>query len=88
MVVEDEDGRALKFRTRTRVEYARVRPGMVTEAVLVRVSGSAVGGGGGLQPVVSRLMWMCIIFSLQLSLIGLYSSCVCRILTQLLEVCL
>ncbi|CAN0211163.1 unnamed protein product [Ascophyllum nodosum] len=35
MVVEDEDGRALKFRTRTRVEYARVRPGMVTEAVLV-----------------------------------------------------
>lgn len=36
MIVEDEDGRALKFRTRTRVEYARVRPGMVTEAVLVR----------------------------------------------------
>ena len=27
MVIEDEDGRALKFRTRTRAEYARVRPG-------------------------------------------------------------
>lgn len=36
MIVEDEDGRALKFRTRTRAEYARLRPGMVTEAVLVR----------------------------------------------------
>ncbi|CAN0602655.1 unnamed protein product, partial [Ectocarpus sp. 12 AP-2014] len=31
----DEDGRALKFRTRTRAEYARVRPGMAAEAVLV-----------------------------------------------------
>ena len=36
MVIEDEDGRALKFRTRTRAEYARVRPGMVAEAILVR----------------------------------------------------
>ncbi|CAN0130602.1 unnamed protein product, partial [Hapterophycus canaliculatus] len=35
MVIEDEDGRALKFRTRTKREYARVRPGMVAEAVLV-----------------------------------------------------
>lgn len=35
MVIEDEDGRALKFRTRTKDEYARVRPGMVAEAVLV-----------------------------------------------------
>ncbi|CAB1108973.1 unnamed protein product [Ectocarpus sp. CCAP 1310/34] len=35
MVIEDEDGRALKFRTRTRAEYARVRPGMAAEAVLV-----------------------------------------------------
>lgn len=35
MIIEDEDGRALKFRTRTRAEYARVRPGMLAEAVLV-----------------------------------------------------
>ncbi|CBN75357.1 conserved unknown protein [Ectocarpus siliculosus] len=35
MVIEDEDGRALKFRTRTRAEYARVRPGMAAEAILV-----------------------------------------------------
>lgn len=35
MVIEDEDGRALKFRTRTRPEYSRVRPGMVAEAILV-----------------------------------------------------
>lgn len=41
MVVEDEDGRALKFRTRTKVEYARIRPGMVVEAVLVSERGSA-----------------------------------------------
>lgn len=39
MVIEDEDGRALKFRTRTKREYARVRPGMVAEAVLVRKKG-------------------------------------------------
>lgn len=37
MVIEDGEGRALKFRTRTRSEYARIRPGMAAEAVLVRV---------------------------------------------------
>lgn len=35
MVIEDREGRALKFRTRTRPEYARIREGMVAEAVLV-----------------------------------------------------
>ncbi|CAM9656726.1 unnamed protein product [Pylaiella littoralis] len=35
MVIEDEEGRALKFRTRTRPEYARIRQGMVAEAILV-----------------------------------------------------
>lgn len=35
MVIEDGEGRALKFRTRTRPDYARIRPGMVAEAVLV-----------------------------------------------------
>lgn len=44
MVIEDEDGRALKFRTRTRAEYARVRPGMVAEAVLVSRGIAAFAG--------------------------------------------
>lgn len=44
MVIEDKDGRALKFRTRTRAEYARVRPGMVAEAILVRAEKPAERG--------------------------------------------
>ncbi|CAM9991895.1 unnamed protein product, partial [Choristocarpus tenellus] len=35
MVIEDSDGRALKFRTRTKAEYARIRTGMQAEAILV-----------------------------------------------------
>ncbi|CAM9924511.1 unnamed protein product, partial [Discosporangium mesarthrocarpum] len=35
LVIEDSDGRALKFRTSIRPEYTRIRPGMRSESVLV-----------------------------------------------------